>query len=64
MQIKTRCDITSHLTEWLSSKRLQTTNVDENMEIKGTLLLGMQFCAPTVENSVYVAQKTKNKLII
>ena len=36
MQIKTKCDITSQLPEWLSSKSLQTTHV--RMWNKGALV--------------------------
>ena len=32
MQIKTQWDITSHLSEWLSSKNLQTINAGEGVE--------------------------------
>jgi len=32
MQIKTTVNITSHLSEWLSSKRTQITNVGKDVE--------------------------------
>ena len=38
IQIKTTVDITSHLSEWLSSKRTQITNVGKDVEGKGTFV--------------------------
>ena len=37
IQIKTTVDITSHLSEWLSSKRTQITNVGKDVEKKKSL---------------------------
>ena len=62
MQIKTAVNITSHLSEWLSSKRTQITNVGKVWR-KGnphTLLVGMYISTATVENSMEVSQKMKN----
>ena len=58
--------ITSHLSEWLSSKSLQITNAGEDVR-KGnpwTLLVGMKIGAATMENSMEVPQKTKNRTAI
>ena len=54
----------SHLpTEWLLSKRTQMRNVGKDVK-KGnplTLLMGMCIGAATVENSIEVSQKAKNR---
>ena len=63
MQIKTTGDITSHLSEWLSSINQQTTSAGEDVEKMGNLsalLAGMQTGAATVENSMEFLQKSKN----
>ena len=63
MQIKT---ITSHLSEWLSSKRIQIRN-SVRIGRKGnphTLLVGVQIGIATVENRREMSQKTKNRTTI
>jgi len=63
MQITT---ITGHLSEWLSSKRQQITNVDKNVE-KGELsctVSGMQIGPATVKNNMEFPQKVKNRTAI
>ena len=55
MQIKIR--MRYHLSEWLLSKSLQKKNVREDMK-------GMQAGTPTVENSMEIPLKTKNKTTI
>ena len=61
MQIKTQWDITSQLSEWLSSI-YQQTSAGEDVEKGNTLLLlvGMQTGAATVESSMEIPQKIKN----
>ena len=50
--------MTSHLAEWLSSKRTQITNVGKDMVVE--MLTG----ASTVENSMKVSQKTKKRTTV
>ena len=60
MQIKTTRDITSHLSEWLSSKRTQITNVGEDVEKRKPLYTvdsNVNWCSHCME----VSQKTKNR---
>ena len=47
----------NHLSEWLLSKSLQKTNVREDMK-------GMQAGTASVENSMELPLKTKNKATI
>ena len=64
MQIKPQ--ITSHLLEWLLSKREEIT-MFTRMWRKGNtceLLVGMQIGAATMENSIKVLQKIKNSFTI
>ena len=58
--------ITSHLSEWLSSKRTKITNVCNMCRKRNpcTLLVGMSIGAATMENSTEVPQKTKNRATI
>ena len=63
MQIKITMRITSHVSEWPSSIN-QQTHAGEDVERKGNpraLLVGMRTGAVTVENSLQVPQKIKNK---
>ena len=56
-KLKPQCNITSHLSEWLSSKRKQITNaigVDVKKKDPHTLLMGMCVGTVTIENSVIV----------
>ena len=57
---------TSHLSEWLLSKRTQTTNVSKDVDKREpcTLLVDMQIGAVTMENSMEDFQKTKNTTTI
>ena len=62
---KPQWDITSHLSEWLVSKRQEITSVGKDAE-KGhprALLIGIQNGATTMENSINVPQKIKNRAI-
>ena len=62
MQIKTTRGITSHWSEWTSSKHLQTTML-ERVWRKGSLLgllIGMQVDTATMEKSVEIPLKTGN----
>ena len=56
--------INSYLIEWLLSKRQEITSVGEDAEKREpcVLLVGMQFGAATVENSIKVPQKIKNRI--
>ena len=67
MQIKTTMRYQSHLPEWLSSKSLQIANVSkvlEKRELLCILLVGMLIGATTVENSLEVPQKTKDRTTV
>ena len=66
MQIKTTVSATSHCSEWPSLKSQQITNTGEGaMEgILPTLLMGTQVGAATMENSMEISQKTKNRVAI
>ena len=57
-------DITSHILEWLPSRRLQIS-VGKDVEKRETyaLLVGMYISAVTVENSMEVPQKFKIELL-
>ena len=60
MQIKTQWDITSQLSEWLSSINPQTSagkNVEKREPL--SLLVGMQTGAATVEGSMEIFQKNE-----
>ena len=62
-EVQIKQDTTSHKSEWLSSKRTQITNIGRNWR-KGnphTLLLRMGIGAVSVENSMEVSQKIKNR---
>ena len=52
--------------EWLSSKRPEITYVDEDVKKQNTftLLVEMYICAATVEKSIDISQKAKNKMTI
>ena len=55
--------VISQQLEWLLSKRTQMRNVGKDVK-KGnplTLLMGMCIGAATVENSIEVSQKAKNR---
>ena len=61
---KPQWDTTSHLSEWLTLTTQATTDVGEDAErenISFALLVGMQTGAATLENSIEVPQKTKNR---
>ena len=61
MQIKTT--MTSHWSQWPSSKRLQTINAGKVWR-KGNpvaLLVGMEIDTATMENSMDIPLKTRNK---
>ena len=63
IQIKTQRDITSHQSEWLKLTTQETTNIGDDGE-KGNpfvLLVGMQTSVATLENSMEVPQKIKNR---
>ena len=56
----------AHWSEWPSSKSLQTTNAGEGVEKKGlsyTAGGNVNWCS-TMENSMEVPQKTKNRISI
>ena len=62
---KLRRPITSHWSEWPSSKSLQTRNAGEDMEKKEnppTRLEQMLICSTTMETSMEVPKKTKIEL--
>ena len=61
IQIKTT--LRYHPLEWQKWTRQETTNVGEDVEkgIPLTLLVGMQVGTATLENSVEVLQKVKNR---
>ena len=66
MQIKTTMKYNSHWSEWRSLGSLQITNAREdvgNRELP-TLLKGMEIGAATMENSMEVPQKIKNRVAI
>ena len=63
---KSQWAVTAHLSEWLSTKRRQMTNV-VRMWRKGntcTLLGGMWIAVATMETVMEVSQKTKNRTTI
>ena len=57
-------DITSHLSEWLSLIKQQTTSVGEDVEKREPFpqLVGMQTSASTMENSMEIHQNLKMDL--
>ena len=63
MQSKLQWDITSYLSEWLNSKTQETTCIGEDVEKPYPLALreGMEIVAVTVEDSMEVPQKVKNR---
>ena len=62
---KSHHGITSHLLEWLSSKRQEITSVGEGVEKREICTVGGKVSgAPTMENSMAVPQKIKNKTTI
>ena len=66
MQIKVQGDITSHQSERLSSKSLQTINAREGVE-KGNapaLLVGMLIDTATMEDGMEIPLKSRNKTTI
>ena len=59
---KPQWDSTLHLSEWLTLKTQATAHVGEDAKrISFALLVGMQAGAATLENSIEVPQKTKNR---
>ena len=59
---KPQWDTTSHLSEWLTLTTQATTDVGKDAErISSALLVAMQAGAATLENSMEVPQKTKNR---
>ena len=58
--------ISPHISEWLLSKRRQITNVGKDVEKREPLctVMGMQIGTATVENSIEVSQKAKNRTTI
>ena len=66
MQIKTTGGLTSHWSEWLLSKILQTSNAGEGEDKKGnppTLFVGMKIGPTTVDNSREVPKELKIELL-
>ena len=63
---KPQWGITSHLSEWLKSATQETTILGKDIEKRNppALLVGMYTGAATVENSMEVPQKIKNRTII
>ena len=62
-----RSDIISHRSEWPSSKNLETINAGEGVEEREhscTVGGNWEVDAATVENSMDVSQKTKNRVAI
>ena len=57
---------TLHQSKWPSLKSLQITNVEEGVANRNppTLLVGMYIGAVTMENSMEVPQKNKNRVAI
>ena len=55
-------EITSHLSEWLSSKKKKEYKCGEGYEKGNSPILLVR--AATVENSMEACQKTKNKVTI
>ena len=53
-------EITSHMSEWLPSKRIQTVNVGEEKREHSYTVRGMYIDAGTVENNMEVSQEPKN----
>ena len=63
---KPQWDITSHLQEWLKSKRQEITNVDKDVEKNEPSCTAgrSQIGTGTVENVIQFPQKIKNKITI
>ena len=62
---KLQCGTTSHQSEWPSSKSLQITNAGEGMEKREpSYTVSGNVSTVTVENSMEVPQKTKNRIAI
>ena len=61
MQGRTTMRYHSHLSEWLKSETPETTSVNKDMEKKEPLLVRMQIGITTVEGSIWVLQKIKNR---
>ena len=64
-RVLSKCLITSHLSEWLLLKRPQIANADKDAEKCGPLYAvsrDVNWC--TLENSMEVPQKTKNRTTI
>ena len=67
MKIKSQEDDTTHLSEWLPSKRQQITSVSEDMEKRElwcTVDDIVNSIAPTIENSIEAPQKVKYRTTI
>lgn len=59
-------NITSHLSEWRLSKRQETTSIGEDAKKREpcALPVGMQIDAATVENSMEILKKIKNRTVM
>ena len=67
IKLKLQWDITSHQLELLASKKIHKEYMLERMWSEGnspTLLVGMQIGTATVENSMEVPSRTKNRATI
>ena len=66
MQVKTTMRYHFTPVRWLPSKRTQIINVSEDVEKREpcTLLVGIEIGAATLENSIEISQKTKNRTTI
>ena len=63
-QTKTTVMLRLTWSEWPSFKRLQITNVGEGAEERNPPLVGVYVGAATMENSMEVPQKTKNRITL
>ena len=66
VQSRSQWDITSHLSEWLLSKRQEATSVGKDVEKRETSCIVIENvnCCSHYGNSIKVPQKTKNRTTI